>query len=107
MIKIIVDSASDLPEEMMKEYDIKLISQRIYLNNMEFYDKKTINAEEVYEAMNHGVIPITSMPSPMEISNLFKQCCIEGNDYIYIALSSKLSGTCQLAQSIFTFQICI
>jgi DegV family protein with EDD domain len=100
MIKIIVDSASDLSEEMMKGYDIKLLSQRIYLNNEEFYDKRTINAEDVYEAMNRGVIPITSMPSPMEILNLFKQCCIEGNDFIYVALSSKLSGTYQLAKSI-------
>ena len=100
MIKIIVDSASDLSSELMKEYDIKLLSQRIYLNNQEYYDKVTIDAEEVYEAMNRGVIPITSMPSPMEILTLFKQCCAEGNDLIYIALSSKLSGTCQLSKSI-------
>jgi DegV family protein with EDD domain len=99
MIKIIVDSASDLSEEMMEEYDIKLLSQRIYLNNQEYFDKVTINADKVYEAMRGGVFPITSMPSPMEILNLFKQCCMEGNDFIYVALSSKLSGTYQLAKS--------
>lgn len=100
MIKIIVDSSSDLRSELMNEYDIKLLSQRIYIGDKEYYDKVTIDAEEVYEAMSSGIIPMTSMPSPMDILNLFRQCCLEGNDFIYIALSSKLSGTYQLAASI-------
>jgi DegV family protein with EDD domain len=97
MIKIIVDSSSDLPEELMNEYDIKLLPQRIYLRDTEYYDKVTINAEEVYEAMSSGIIPMTSLPRPIDILDLYKQCCLEGNDFIYVALSSKLSGTYQLA----------
>lgn len=100
MIRIIVDSASDLPQELMNEYDIKLLSQRIFLGDKEYYDKVTINAEEVYKAMSSGIIPTTSLPSPMDILYLFRQCCLEGNDFIYIALSSKLSGTYQLAVSL-------
>jgi DegV family protein with EDD domain len=97
MIKIIVDSSSDLPEELMNEYDIKMLSHRIYINDTEFYDKVTINAEEVYEVMKKGIIPKTSLPSPMEISKLFRQCCFEKNDFIYISISSKLSGAYQLS----------
>lgn len=100
MIRIIIDSSCDLPEELMKEYDIKSISQRIYLNGKEYYDKVTINADEVYEAMSSGIIPMTSMPSPVEITNLFRQCCADGDDFIYVALSSKFSGTYQLAESL-------
>ena len=100
MIKIIVDSSSDLPEELMNEYDIKLLPQRIYLGDNEYFDKITINADEVYEAMRSGIIPMTSLPRPIDIMDLFRQCCLEGNDFIYVALSSKLSGTYQLAMSL-------
>ncbi|MHB1391535.1 MAG: DegV family protein [Clostridia bacterium] len=100
MIKIIVDSSSDLSEELMKEYDIKLLSQRICLLDMEYFDKVTIDAEEVYVAMSSGIIPMTSLPRPIDILDLFRQCCLEGNDFIYVALSSKLSGTYQLAVSL-------
>ena len=100
MIKIIVDSSSDLPEELMDEYDIKLLPQRIYLLDMEYFDKVTIDAEEVYAAMSSGIMPMTSLPRPIDILDLFRQCCLEGNDFIYIALSSKLSGTYQLAVSL-------
>lgn len=100
MIKIIVDSASDLPEELMKEYDMKLLPQRIFLMDTEYFDKVTINAEEVYEAMSRGVIPMTSLPRPIDILETFTQCCREGNDFIYVAIASKLSGTYQLALSL-------
>ncbi len=100
MISIIVDSSSDLQPELMDEYNIKLLSHRIYLRDTEYYDKVTISAEEVYEAMSDGIIPMTSLPRPIDIQELFKQCCLEGNDFIYVALSSKLSGTYQLAVSI-------
>ncbi len=100
MIKIIVDSSSDLRPELMREYDIKLLSQRIYLLGTEYYDKVTIDAEEVYAALSNGIMPMTSFPRPGDILDLFRQCCIEGNDFIYVALSSKLSGTYQLAVSL-------
>ena len=100
MVKIIVDSSSDLPVELMNEYDIKLLPQRIYLRDTEYYDKVTINAEEVYEAMSRGVIPITSLPRPVDILETYIRCCREEHDFIYVALSSKLSGTYQLAVSL-------
>lgn len=100
MIKVIVDSACDLPAELMKEYDIKMISQRIYLKDKEYYDKVTIDADEVYRAMSGGILPTTSLPNPADIVYLFRQCCLEGNDFIFISISSKLSGTYQLAASV-------
>ncbi|MGI6587029.1 MAG: DegV family protein [Gracilibacteraceae bacterium] len=100
MVRIIVDSSCDLPDELLEEYEIKSVPQRIYLNDREYLDKVTINAKEVYEAMKKGIIPQTSLPRPMDISGFFKQCCQEGNDFIFIAISSKFSGTYQLAVSL-------
>lgn len=100
MIKIIVDSSSDLPVELMEEYDIKFVPQRIYLRDTEYYDKITINTEEVYEAMSEGLVPLTSIPRPLDVMAAFTRCCQNGDDFIYIAISSKLSGTYQLAVSL-------
>ncbi|HYE82892.1 MAG TPA: DegV family protein [Clostridia bacterium] len=100
MVKIVVDSSCDLPDKLIEEYDIKVLPQRIYLRDMEYYDKVTIQAEEVYEAMNNGIIPMTSLPSPAAILDLFYQCCREGNDFIFVSISSKFSGTYHLAASL-------
>lgn len=100
MIKIIVDSSTDLPDELMQEYDIRLIPQRIYLDGTEYFDKVTINTDEVYDAMSRGIIPKTSIPRPMDIKEAFVQCCSAGDDFIFISISSKVSGTYQLAVSI-------
>ena len=51
MVRVIVDSSCDLPDELLEEYEIKSVSQRIYLNDKEYLDKVTINSKEVYEAM--------------------------------------------------------
>jgi DegV family protein with EDD domain len=100
MVKIIVDSSCDLPEELLEEFDIKVLSQRIMISGKEYLDKITINSEEVYSIMESGIIPKTSFPRPMEIYGLFKQCCMKGKDFIYIAISSGFSGCYQLAVSI-------
>jgi DegV family protein with EDD domain len=100
MIKIIVDSSTDLPAELLKEYDIRLIPQRIYLEGVEYFDKVTIDTDEVYEAMRRGITPMTSIPRPVDVKEAFVQCCRREDDFIYIAISSKLSGTYQLAMSI-------
>ena len=68
MVRVIVDSSCDLPDELLEEYEIKSVSQRVYINNREYLDKVTINAKEVYEAMKKGIIPQTSLPRPMAVS---------------------------------------
>lgn len=100
MVKIIVDSTCDLPEEIMAEYGIKSIPLRVCLGEMEYLDKVEIQVDEVYEAMKRGVIPKTSLPRPMDIYNTFKQYCASGCDFIYLSFSSKLSGTYQLAGTV-------
>lgn len=100
MIKIIVDSTCDLPEELLKRFDIYVLPLRVYLNEKEYKDKISINVDEVYEAMRDGVVPMTSQPTPSDIYEMFTGCCNVGNDFIYLSFSSALSGTYQLASSI-------
>lgn len=100
MIKIIVDSTCDLPDEDLKKYDISVLSLKVLLEDQEYLDKKTITVDEVYNAMRKGIMPKTSQPSPADIYNLFKEYASKGMDFIYLAFSQALSGTYQLAVSI-------
>lgn len=100
MIKIIVDSTCDLPDELMEMYDIKSLPLKVLLNGREYLDKVTIQVDEVYEAMRQGIVPKTSLPNPQDILSVFNDYCSKGYDFIYLALSSLLSGTYQLASTI-------
>jgi len=100
VIKIIVDSTCDLPDEFMAMYDIKSLPLKVLLNGKEYLDKVTIQVDEVYEAMRQGIVPKTSLPNPLDIFTVFNDYCSKGYDFIYLAFSSLLSGTYQLASTI-------
>jgi DegV family protein with EDD domain len=100
MIKIMVDSTCDLPDELIKKYDIKILPLRVSLEDKNYLDKNTIQVDEVYSAMRKGIMPKTSQPSPKDMYNIFNEYCTNGFDFIYLSFSSALSGTYQLAEFI-------
>lgn len=96
-MKIIIDSTTDLPGELIEKYHIDVIPLRVLIGDEEFTDKETITVEEVYEYMKKGICPKTSLPSPQRIYDLFSRYASQGMDFIYYSFSSKLSGTYQAA----------
>lgn len=97
-IKIIVDSGSDIPQEIADKYDIGIISflsifgdeqyvQRVEITNEEFFDKL-----EEYDG-----IPTTSQTPFGDMLDYFKKQCSEHESVIYFALSSAASGQYQTA----------
>lgn len=100
MIKILVDSTCDLPDDIIKKYDIRVLSLRVFFEGREYLDKKNIQVDDVYSAMRRGIIPKTSLPNPKDIYDIFSEYCEKGYDFIYLAFSSVLSGTYGLAKSI-------
>lgn len=100
MLKLLIDSTCDLPDELIEKYDLKILPLRVSIEDNEYLDKETIQVEEVYSAMRKGVVPKTSQPNPKDIYDAFNEFCLKGQDFIYLSFSSALSGTCQLAESI-------
>ncbi|WP_288480223.1 DegV family protein [uncultured Clostridium sp.] len=99
-MRIIVDSTCDLPVEIIEQYGIKVLPLKVLIEDKEYYDRVTIELEEVYEYMRKGVIPKTSQVSPVSFYEAFEEMCEKGEDFIYLAFSSKLSGTHDLGKSI-------
>lgn len=99
-IKIIVDSTCDLPRELLREHDIRVLPLNILLDGKEYLDGEEIGIEEVYEHMRRGILPKTSQVRTDIMLRLFEEYASQKQDFIYIAFSSKMSGTCGLAESL-------
>lgn len=100
MTKILVDSTCDLPDKIMEQYDIRLIPLHVHIKDKEYLDKVTIKIEEVYDVMREGIIPKTSQPSPKHMYDAFEDCAKNGQDFIFISFTAKLSGTYQTAVTV-------
>ncbi|MDD7793594.1 DegV family protein [Clostridium sp. 'White wine YQ'] len=100
MVKFIVDSTCDLPEDLIIKNNISIIPLKVLIDDKDYLDKKTINVDEVYSAMRRGILPKTSQPNPKDMYDTFEECCHKGEDFIFLSFSSALSGTYKLAKTI-------
>ncbi len=94
-IKIISDSACDLPEEIIKENDIEVVPFHVLFGDDDYLDRETIWPEELYKKMRQGFMPKTSQVTPKQFVDVFTKHVKEGRQCMYIAFSSKMSGTCE------------
>ncbi|WP_226556158.1 DegV family protein [Priestia aryabhattai] len=99
-IKLLTDSASDLPLSFFKENNIGFLPLRVSLDNQEYLDLQTIEPASVYEAIRKGKMPKTSQAAPTTMYEVFENIAKSGNSCIYLAFSSELSGTYQTAMMI-------
>lgn len=96
-IKLLADSASDLPLSFFENNDVQLIPLQVHIDDDEFKDLITIKPEKVYEEIRAGKMPKTSQASPQQFEEIFTEMAKSGQSGLYIALSSELSGTYQTA----------
>ncbi|MDA1904490.1 DegV family protein [Bacillus cereus] len=95
-VKIITDSAADLPVELLQAYDIDLIPLRVYDEaETEYLDGVTLESVTLLQSMREGAVYRTSLPSLETFQEKFVSYAKEGNPCIYLAFSSELSGTYQ------------
>lgn len=92
-VKILADSACDLPKSFYEENNVTLLPLKVHLNGEEYEDVKNIDPKAVYDAIRNGSTPKTSQTSPLLFEEVFTQMAERNEDGIYIAFSSELSGT--------------
>lgn len=91
-IALITDTTADLPEEVIKKYDIKVMPFRIIYKDREYKDRVEITPEQVYEELPNEV-PTSSLPSMKDMEEVFAQLEKEGYTHVIaIVLSTGLSG---------------
>ncbi|MCM2533717.1 DegV family protein [Neobacillus pocheonensis] len=96
-VKILADSACDLPLSFYIENNVTLLPLKVHVNGQEYEDVKNIDSKTVYDAIRSGNVPKTSQASPLLFEETFTKMAENNEDGIYIAFSSELSGTYQTA----------
>lgn len=97
-VKIIADSACDLPKELIDEYSIHVVPLIVYIGDEEFKDGEVLDSKAMYEHMRNGGTVNTAQVPYTDFDQLFRKLNNDGGQYIYIAFSSGLSGTIQTAK---------
>lgn len=98
-IKMMTDSASDVPAELLKELDIEMVSFPIQVGDTEYIDRVTVEPEEFYEILEgEDSIPTHSQITPFYFSELFYKAWKDGYTHvIYVSINSHGSSTYQNA----------
>lgn len=98
--KIITDTASNVTSKAAKRYDIKVIPLTFIIDGEEFQlvDTEEFDYDSYYQDLTNGVKVSTSQVSPAQLMDVFEPYLAEGNDILYIGLSSGVSGTINSAK---------
>lgn len=95
MIKILLDTSSDMPLELREKYNIKWLPFGISFGDELYYDQVDITPTEFYKKIKEtGIIPKTSQITKEQFKNAIEELLVnEDDEVLVITLASTLSGT--------------
>lgn len=97
-IKIVTDSTSDLPIDIINKFNLEVLPLTVHFGSEAYRDGVDIKLPEFLKKMNSsGVFPTTSQINPQSFYECYKKYLEEGYKIISIHISSKMSGTFQSA----------
>ncbi len=98
MLKIVMDSAGDLPAEWISQYEIDVIPINVHMGNEVFLEDVDLTIGQFYSWVKEtGKVPKTSQPSPQQYIDFYREIAQPGDVVLSIHLTSKLSGTYESA----------
>lgn len=98
---LVSDSTGDLPIDVIKKLDVKILPFSYSINDEVFYyylDERDGDIGDFYKRLKSGDMPVTSQVNPMSYKDLFEDIVKEGKDVLYLAFSSGLSGSYQTSK---------
>ncbi len=97
-VKLFTDSTSDLPLEVVKEFDIDIIPLYVNFGTQSYRDGIDIKPAELYRKVKEtGKLPMTSAPTLADFNTAFEKYVNNGSDILHISISSKISASFQNA----------
>jgi len=99
-VRIVTDSACDLPEPICGELGVEVVPLTIRFGDREFVDRKELSVEAFWRELEaSSTLPETAAPSVGAFEEMFRRLSDDGADAIVcINLSAALSATMQSAQ---------
>jgi len=101
-IALIADSTCDIPENLIRQYDITIIPQVVIWGEETLRDRIDITPEAFYQRLETDKRhPSTTLPSPADFERVYQDAIVGGAEQILVAtVSSAMSGTYQLAKQV-------
>lgn len=97
-IRLIVDSSADLPQNIIDQYDIKIIPLSVHFGDEEYLDYYDLKSEGFYKKLvEFDGMPSTSQIPPERFIEYIQPELDAGNSVIIVTIGSNASGTCQSA----------
>lgn len=97
-VKIVTDSVADLPPKMVEGLGITIVPLSVRFGDKLYRDGVDLTADEFYRMLKHTkTLPVTSVPPPGAFAEAYDKLAEETDEILAIILSSKLSGTYQVA----------
>ena len=99
-VRVVTDTACDLPDDIVNELGIGLVPLRIRFGSEEFVDRVELSTKEFWSrCASFDGLPETSAPSPGQFKEAFEQMAAQGaTGVVCVNLSSKMSATIQAAR---------
>lgn len=95
---IITDSSCDLPEEILCKYPIRVLPMPVFNKDDSGKDISDITVQEFYTMLrNNEIMPTTSQVSIVNYATVFSECIEEDIVPIVLGLSSRLTGSYEVA----------
>lgn len=99
-IRVVTDSACDLPQELADELGIEIVPLSIRFGEESLVDRRDLSPTEFWTRVaGSSVLPETAAPSPGAFEETFRRAGAEGAEgVVCVSISSALSATFQAAQ---------
>ncbi len=91
--KIITDSASDLPGEIIEKYRLHVIPTPVTIDGKDYFDGKTIFPEEFYKIQARGADIKTYHINQYMFRENFEPYAKAGDEVLYLCFSTGIAGT--------------
>lgn len=100
MIRVLTDSACDLPQAVADHHGITIVPLTIRFGSEEFVDREDLSVSEFWErSARSATLPETAAPAPGHFEQAYRALAAEGaTGIVVISLSGDLSATIQSAE---------
>lgn len=93
-IRIVIDSTSDVTDEIIEKYNMKMVPLTVNFQDGSFLDKVELSSADFFEKLiKSEKLPTTSQVSPGKFVEVFSDILLDGDQVLGIFLASEFSGT--------------
>lgn len=93
-IRIVIDSTSDVTDEIIEKYNLKVVPLTVNFEKQSYLDKIELSSKEFFEKLAAAdKLPTTTLVSPGAFVEAFSEILLEGDKVLGLFVASEFSGT--------------